>query len=74
MPPTCTLEGCERPHAAQGLCSPHYLRWRMDNDLEPPIRKRDAVRAPCSVDGCEEKSKARGLCPKHYDAQRPRRS
>ena len=62
MTPTCTLDGCERPHAAQGLCSPHYMRWRMGSDLVPPIRQRDPYRLPCSVEGCDAKSKAKGFC------------
>lgn len=28
-PPTCSVEGCEREHAALGLCSRHYYRKRV---------------------------------------------
>jgi hypothetical protein len=73
MAAQCTLDGCERPHASKGFCAAHYMRWRMDNDMAPPIRKRGTERAPCSLEGCERKSKAKGLCNKHYDQQRPKR-
>jgi hypothetical protein len=29
----CNVEGCERPHAARGLCQPHYDRWRRRGDV-----------------------------------------
>lgn len=32
---TCSIEGCDRPHCAQGWCRPHYYRWRATGDLGP---------------------------------------
>jgi hypothetical protein len=29
---TCTVEGCDRPHCAKGLCGTHYARWRNHGD------------------------------------------
>lgn len=73
MAEQCSLDGCGRPRMARGLCSPHYMRVRMGNDVMTPIRKRNAVRGPCTVEGCDQKCKAKGLCPRHYDQQRPKR-
>lgn len=35
----CGLEVCVRPHHAEGLCRPHYQRWRRTGD----------VRADCPI-------------------------
>lgn len=29
---TCSVAGCERPHAARGYCKMHYQRWRLNGD------------------------------------------
>lgn len=33
--PTCSLDGCERPHCAHGYCAPHYRRFMADGDPGP---------------------------------------
>ena len=50
----CSVEGCEKPARAKGLCSAHYGR------------KLEASAPKCSIDGCENKSRARGWCNKHW--------
>lgn len=49
---TCTIEGCERPHRARGMCTTH--RYRFDNGLpmENEVRQYEHERV-CKVDGCE---------------------
>lgn len=49
---TCTIEGCERPHRARGLCTTH--RYRLDNGLpmEVEVRQYEHERT-CKVEGCE---------------------
>lgn len=34
----CTVDRCERPAWARGLCPAHYQRWRTGRPLEGPIR------------------------------------
>lgn len=36
----CTLDGCEVPAKARGLCQSHYTRWREGRDLSEPLRRR----------------------------------
>ena len=26
--PTCSVDGCDRPYSAKGMCRPHYVRWQ----------------------------------------------
>jgi hypothetical protein len=33
---TCRVDDCERPHAARGLCHPHWKRWRKYGDPQAP--------------------------------------
>lgn len=37
---TCTLDDCDRPHKARGLCGPHYKKWRRVNRPEQ-VRSED---------------------------------
>lgn len=57
----CEVEGCERKHAAKGLCLMHYKRLRnrgtTDEFVYPP-------KPTCHH--CEREAIARGLCPKHW--------
>lgn len=40
-PETCTLDGCDRPHAGRGYCQPHYKRWyRYGDPLGAPTGTR----------------------------------
>lgn len=51
----CTLEDCDRPHRARGLCRLHYQRWLSTGDphvvkgavlwseVQPPSKRRAAT-------------------------------
>lgn len=66
----CSVEGCDRPSRAKGMCSAHYQRDWIHGDpavggpLEP---RRDRSTAPtCSVHQCNDGREGHGLCSKHY--------
>jgi hypothetical protein len=52
----CSIEGCDRPENARGLCSTHY--------------GKSEHRPKCSVEGCDDRQSAKGYCPKHYQRWR----
>lgn len=56
--PICSVNGCERPHAARGWCNTHYIQWRRRSGL--------GGKGICSVESCEERAISRGLCNRHY--------
>lgn len=63
---SCSVEGCERPAYAGGLCNAHYIRARKGLPMAAPVRarKRDGL---CSVCGKESGSKGGwGMCGMHY--------
>lgn len=51
----CSIEGCDKPLYARGLCQMHYARDRKSK----PIKI-------CSIDGCNGALYARGWCEMHY--------
>lgn len=66
---TCSIDGCERAHAAKSFCSLHYDRFRNNGD---PL-KVQVVRAPnytittCSLDGCSSPMFSKGMCRRHVE-------
>lgn len=40
----CSVEGCDRPYEARGLCKMHWKRWRRAQDDRPRERPRPRVR------------------------------
>jgi hypothetical protein len=65
----CSVEGCERPRQARGLCSIHYTRVLRRGDVGgalPETNKGDNWKKKCSVAGCNDFVKAKGLCRTHY--------
>lgn len=63
---TCTVDDCDNPVYAKGLCNKHYLRLRRNGD---PIVKslRPTI---CSIPDCGRKIAGKGLCDKHYQRLR----
>ncbi len=61
-PEFCTVEGCDRPHAARDLCAKHYQIARATATWV----KR------CTVEGCEGPHRAKGFCNTHYLHDRKR--
>lgn len=62
---TCTLDWCDRPHRAKGLCNAHYQRSLAGLDLAKPLKIIDPDRG-CRVKGCDRKHASKGLCEAHY--------
>jgi hypothetical protein len=62
----CSVEGCQKPILAQGLCQNHYQTARKDGRIK---MNRPAVvnSGGCKVDGCEKVAIGRGYCSAHYN-------
>ena len=63
----CSVDGCERVHAALGLCRAHYKRYKKYGD--PLVTKKMAngtAPAVCTLDGCDRPHHAKGLCSLHF--------
>jgi hypothetical protein len=65
---TCSVEGCNKPHDANGYCGLHRSRLARHGTLELPPRKSKAKadRAACSVEACTKDAKSLGYCTSHY--------
>ena len=61
----CSVEGCERPRKALGLCGMHRYRLRVHGDVGSADSVRDKDRG-CSVEGCDGLHDALGFCKMHY--------
>lgn len=60
----CSIEGCEKKHAARGFCAKHYRGCRRYGDPLAPIRRY--ATGTCELSLCDRKHYALGLCRKHY--------
>lgn len=68
-PETCTIEGCDRPYEAKGLCARHYHRqYHRGGDPAIRLRHENAGRR-CAVKGCERDAERLGMCHFHYKRQ-----
>lgn len=56
----CSVENCDRPHNARGLCNIHYRA----------AQKRGDFGTKCAVNGCDGFCVGKGLCEKHYKQER----
>lgn len=57
----CSVDGCDKPHSANGMCAMHNSRvWR--TGTTETARRRNQ----CSVDGCENWCESHGYCAMHW--------
>lgn len=75
---TCSVEGCDRPAIAKGLCGRCYQRIRRHGEagdptvvLPPGTPANDSPMPPCAFPGCAKPARARTgersrWCPMHY--------
>lgn len=63
---TCSVDGCEKPYLARGMCSMHYRRWWFSVGGSLPDLNR-----PCQAEGCSTSHRSpSGLCRLHRDRMR----
>jgi len=58
----CTVDGCDKPHQARGLCGTHLQRFYRNGD----INARAFGRTGCRIGGCLKPHHSRDLCEMHY--------
>lgn len=59
----CTVENCDNPAIARGLCNAHYIRNKTNKSLLPRIRPlRDPI---CTIENCNNPHEGLGFCKKH---------
>lgn len=63
---TCSVDGCDKPHAARGWCDTHYRRWYNApgsgvGDLMVIVNIGE-----CTIEGCTKDARYRGWCSTHY--------
>lgn len=69
--PQCSVEGCDNPVRAAGLCNKHYLRqWRHGDPETVKTRREEDRPVWCKVPGCGKPHKANGYCAKHNQRYR----
>ena len=60
----CKIKDCNRKHYGLGLCNKHYLRLRINGNMD---LKRNMNPPPiCTIIGCNQIYYAKGYCQKHY--------
>ena len=72
--PPCAVNGCDRPHRRQGLCTSHWQRWRGSGGIS--LAEFTATAEPgwhghlpldsCVIDGCNYGAMGRGMCNRHF--------
>lgn len=67
---TCSIDGCDRPARATGMCHMHGRRVQRTGSAGGVEPRKGYNVLPCGVDGCDELRKARGLCSTHYERRR----
>ena len=64
---TCTIKGCEKKHAAHGLCLMHYKRVKRHGSAEYRWGGKEVGR---NCQHCERPVAAREMCMRHYQMWR----
>lgn len=60
----CSVDRCENPTKARGLCNKHYQRWLRHGDATTRIRYNNS--GQCKIRGCTAPARSRQLCQAHY--------
>ena len=68
-PKICTVDGCDRPMRAYGLCQTHRKQQINGRPLTL-IQTPGPGGLPCSVDGCDTLARPLGMCHNHYETAR----
>lgn len=64
---TCSIDRCDRVHAARGYCATHYRYWTEGKDPATAVLRVKRAPATCTVEHCGTGGKIRrGLCEMHY--------
>jgi transcriptional regulator with XRE-family HTH domain len=64
---TCTVEGCDNPVNAHGMCSKHHMRvWRYGDPNVKKTRARNFCKCVDDGEECGLPVKSQGMCSKHY--------
>lgn len=62
----CSVEECDAPVWAKGLCAIHYnQKRRLGKIVHKNIKRHMKQGRTCSVEGCDKTPKAHGLCAGH---------
>jgi hypothetical protein len=70
----CSVEGCDRPHCAGGLCVSHYSYQRQTGQVPSHLISPRWSYGDQTCSRCERLAHSAGLCKRHYHAQRRFRS
>ena len=66
----CSIDECEYPHHAKGLCMSHYEQVFRRKQAAGTIKTYKTKLKCCSVEGCDRKHYASGMCKRHYFKRR----
>ena len=66
---TCSIDWCDRPLHARGLCQAHLRRQSLGRNMDEPIRRMPKGTV-CAVDGCDRPATTRWMCKMHYSRTR----
>src|SRR5262245_18155974 len=62
----CSVEGCEREHAARGYCRAQWKRWKRYGDPLGAFTPTPKEPVFCLAQNCPKPVQAKGLCAMHY--------
>lgn len=65
-PADCSVDGCDTPRWARGLCGTHYRRLMTKGEIGTAERQWVPAVGKCTVPGCRKPVKATGFCQAHY--------